>query len=148
MGIKTHMEQLGGDVNGTWMSAITIGRILPSILERLPSLSTEPQTLKRSYATSVTGCHGWEAAELLKRPQAFLDPILDRVNLFVLTGANVTKLLFHEGLPDGGRPDLGATEVEFQHDGVTLRVTICREVILCAGCNLSTSAIRQPSIET
>jgi len=109
------MEQLGGDVNGTWMSAITI----------------EPQTLKRSYATS-----------------AFLDPILDRVNLFVLTGANVTKLLFHEGLPDGGRPDLGATEVEFQHDGVTLRVTICREVILCAGCNLSTSAIRQPSIET
>ncbi|HEY9833446.1 MAG TPA: GMC family oxidoreductase N-terminal domain-containing protein [Stenomitos sp.] len=55
---------------------------------------------------------------------AFLQPILDRPNLTVITGALVTRLLF-----EGSR----AVGVEYLHEGTLHQVRVNREVIVSAG---------------
>src|SRR5262249_6040598 len=55
---------------------------------------------------------------------AFLDPIRDRPNLTLKTGAEVTRVLI-----EGGR----AVGVEYRQDDQTHRVRVDREVILSAG---------------
>ncbi len=55
---------------------------------------------------------------------AFLQPVMNRQNLTVITGALTTKVLFSNTKASG---------VEWVHNGVTRRDTATREVILCAG---------------
>ncbi|KZP01246.1 GMC oxidoreductase [Calocera viscosa TUFC12733] len=100
LGIGTVKEPLGGNVNGTWMSAVTI----------------DPKTLKRSYAVT-----------------SFLEPSLERNNLFVLTRATVERVLFQDSATSLGRSHLAANSVVFRRNGKSFEVTVVREVLLCAG---------------
>jgi choline dehydrogenase len=62
---------------------------------------------------------------------AFLTPVMDRPNLIIRTGAEVTRVLF-----DGRR----VSGVEFVKDGTVHRVHVEREVIVSAG------AVQSPKI--
>lgn len=55
---------------------------------------------------------------------AFLQPVLDRPNLTLLTGVQVTRILIREGRAVG---------IEYEQDGETHQITVDQEVILCAG---------------
>ncbi len=56
--------------------------------------------------------------------RAFLRPAMKRKNLYVETGAQVTRVLFQ---------DLRAVGVEYQHNGLTKTVKATREVIISGG---------------
>ncbi|KAJ6579513.1 alcohol oxidase [Mycena vulgaris] len=68
---------------------------------------------------------------------AYYTPIASRDNLKLLTGAQVTRILFKPELADGNRVAAG---VEFTVDGKTYSVPVTKEVILSAG------AIQTPQI--
>lgn len=55
---------------------------------------------------------------------AFLEPVLDRPNLTVLTGASVERIVVGEQ---------GAEGVRFTHEGQRVEAKANREVVLCAG---------------
>ncbi|ROV87149.1 hypothetical protein VSDG_09977 [Cytospora chrysosperma] len=80
--------------------------------------SIDPVTRERSYSTT-----------------AYYNPIKDRDNLHVVTGAAVEKILFQK---EGGSTK--ATGHQYLHDGETKVVTASKEVILTAG------ALQSPKI--
>ena len=55
-------------------------------------------------------------------------PNANRENLFVLTGATVSRIVFHEG-----SSPLQASGVEFLKDGKKYSAAVTREVIVSAG---------------
>ncbi|KAJ6535901.1 alcohol oxidase [Mycena vulgaris] len=61
---------------------------------------------------------------------AYYTPVASRSNLKLLTGAQVTKILFKPELVDGNRV---ATGVEFTVDSNIYSVTVTKEIILSAG---------------
>ncbi|KAJ7764868.1 alcohol oxidase [Mycena metata] len=61
---------------------------------------------------------------------AYYTPVASRPNLSLLTGAQVTKILFESELVDGNRVAIG---VEFTVDGKIYTVSVSKEVILSAG---------------
>lgn len=77
-----------------------------------PARAVDPATGKRSYTVS-----------------AYLEPNFNRSNLFVLTGALVSKIIFRK---DGNSPVV-AVGVEYIVDGKHYKVSAKKEVILAAG---------------
>ncbi|KAI1775443.1 GMC oxidoreductase [Hypoxylon cercidicola] len=80
--------------------------------------SIHPETKERSYSTS-----------------AYYNPVKGRQNLYVLTNAEVVKILFEQT----GR-SAKATGVQYKHNGETVTVNAAKEVILAAG------ALQSPKI--
>ncbi|KAJ7146031.1 alcohol oxidase [Mycena epipterygia] len=75
--------------------------------------SIDPKSGKRITATS-----------------AYYTPVASRTNLKLLTGAQVTKILFKPELVDGNRVAAG---VEFTVEGKIYSVSVSKEVVLSAG---------------
>ena len=94
-------------------------------LPRNPDFNAASAYGAGAYQLSIR--NGWRASAAT----AFLKPASRRQNLTVVTGAQVTRVLF-----DGST----ATGVEWIRDGITHRVSASREVILSAG------AIQSPQI--
>jgi choline dehydrogenase len=64
------------------------------------------------------------------RPQAYYEPVKDRPNLHVITGARATRLILKQS-SGGGK--IAVTGVEYVKEDQPLFLEASREVILCAG---------------
>ncbi|KAJ6589232.1 hypothetical protein B0H19DRAFT_1058267 [Mycena capillaripes] len=71
-----------------------------------------------------------ESGKRITSASAYYTPVASRANLRVLTGAQVTKILFKPGLVNGNRVAVG---VEFTAQGKLHSVYASKEIILSAG---------------
>jgi choline dehydrogenase-like flavoprotein len=101
--IKT-LQALGHKATGDPFSGEIVGAYTNAA-------SIDPETCQRSYAAS-----------------AYLDPIRDRMNLTVVTGAYVQKLELA-----GAHPEVRCEGVRYLYNGETKTAKVTSEVILAAG---------------
>ncbi|KAJ7626272.1 alcohol oxidase [Mycena polygramma] len=83
----------------------------------------------------------FESGKRVTSTSAYYTPVASRSNLKLLTGAQVTKIVFKKDLVDG---KVVAHQVEFSVDGKVYSVNVSKEVVLSAG-TIQTPAILQLS---
>lgn len=112
------------------LSSNPVSKAWVKTFEELHLRNSENPCSGRALGGYISSCHiHSQKRERSYASNAYIDPVLNRENLYICTGAYVEKILFEKN----GAQKHTAVGVRYRKDGQLLEIRAGREVILAAG---------------